>query len=356
MINLLLFILALACFGLAAAWMAENPGNVTIYWLDWRIDTSMGFLVAGTIAAGVVIALLYLLLRAIIKGPGALSTRSQLTSHKKAIAELTYSVASLAASDTKNAQLHAKKAEKLLGKSPITLLLSAQVARQQGNDSQTRLLLEQLLDFKETEYLAARSLSESASKQKLLPRALTLAKRAQHVNPFDADAVRSVISLQLQLGEWDQAMRTILKHGRKTDMSRAVIKRLQGITHMLHAQAAIRGDNREAAAIYGKNALKTLPDFVPAQLLAADAYTMAGLKDKAVQLMKKSWRAGHHPHIAEKLKYLTAGEPKKYAKLLQDIAQHRGGATPLYQCTTCGHSQPAWDAFCPSCNGFDTLV
>lgn len=354
MINLLLFIFALICFGLAAAWLAENPGQVTMYWFDWRIDTSFAVLVAAILAGGLVIALSYLLVRAIIRGPDALSARVKLRQQRKGITELTYSVAALAASDTKGAEHHTRKAEKLLGRTPITLLLSAQVARQQADESKTRQLLEQLLDYPETEYLAARSLSEAASSQQALPRALNLAKRAHKVNPKEEAAIRSIVSLQIRLGKWEEALASLKRYGRKSRMGRVEMRRLEALIHFEHAHALLAGNVNEAALLASKKALGILPDFVPALLLVADCQRAAGRKEKAAALLKKAWKKTQHPHVTEKLKEM-AGNDKKYAKLLKEFAQKRGDTVPLYQCRQCGHSQPHFAAHCPACSAFDSM-
>lgn len=355
MINLLLFIIALTCFGMAAAWLAENPGNVTLYWFDWRIDTSVAVLLAAVVAAGMLIAFIYLILRIIIKGPGNLSLRSKLKQKDKGLTELTYSIAALAANDTCSAAQHTKKAEKLLGKTPVTLLLGAQVAGQQGDEAKTRRLLEQLLDHPETEYLAARSLSETATKQKLLPRALTLAKRAQSVNPKEAGPVRSIVSLYMKQAQWEEALMAARKYGRKSELSRAELRRMEAVIHMARGQNLLAEGGANSALVSSKKALKLLPEFVPAILLTAEAMQRSGNEKAAFKLLKNAWKKHEHPHIAEKLKQIAQVNEKKHAKLLDMLGKKRGQAVPLYQCAHCGHSQPGWEAHCPACDAFDSM-
>ena len=45
MIRALLLLLLLAGFMLAVAWFADRPGNVSIVWQGWRIDTSVPMLI-----------------------------------------------------------------------------------------------------------------------------------------------------------------------------------------------------------------------------------------------------------------------------------------------------------------------
>ena len=47
MIRALFLLLSIAAFMLAVAWFADRPGNVSIVWQGWRIDTSVPILVAA---------------------------------------------------------------------------------------------------------------------------------------------------------------------------------------------------------------------------------------------------------------------------------------------------------------------
>jgi HemY protein len=41
MIRVVLFLVFVACVAVGAAWLAERPGDVTITWLNHRIETSV---------------------------------------------------------------------------------------------------------------------------------------------------------------------------------------------------------------------------------------------------------------------------------------------------------------------------
>ena len=355
MINLVLFFAALTLFGMVAAWIAENPGQVTMIWESWRIDTSVAFLVLATVVFALVTALILTLIRAIFKAPEEWSTKRQLKYHRKGLAELTYSVASLAASDVRSAELHTRKAEKLLGRTPLTLLLSAQIAKSQGNDGKTKQLLEQLLEHKETEYLAARSLSDAASKQNLLTQALDLAKRAHSVNPGDISSVASMVSLHIRMKQWQEALRAVEMNGRRGFMTRVEYKRLHGLTHLMYADALLAESRIEEALRQATRATKLLPDFVPATLLFARIHAASGRSDKAIQLLFKAWRKTRHAQLASTIQSLSESNPKKYHKILHAIQTHEADLATLWTCSACGHSQTEWVLHCPSCDGFDTL-
>jgi HemY protein len=358
MINLLLFLVAIACFGAAAAWMAENPGQVTMTWFDYRIDTSLAFLFTLTLLAALALALLYLLIRKIILIPSQFSERRNLKHYKRGLSELTYSVAALAASDVSSAETHTRKAEKLLGKTPITLLLSTQIARSRGDDIKTRTLLEQMLEHEETEYLAARYLSDAASKQQYFPRALSLAQRAYELSPKDPTAISTIISLQLRLGQWQEALRAIDKAYRKrTYATRGDMKRHKGLVHLKQGMNMMDAGHAETALQHARAALGFLPGYAPAAIFAAKVFSANGKQSKAVKTIQQAWKLSPNPQLENELRILIVSLPReKQQRLLQKLKESGVAETgTVWKCQSCGHTTENWDVYCPSCSAFDSL-
>src|SRR3954465_1860917 len=56
--RLVLYILGVAVLVAAAVWLANDPGAVHLAWHGWRVDTSVGVLVAALVLLVVVIVLL----------------------------------------------------------------------------------------------------------------------------------------------------------------------------------------------------------------------------------------------------------------------------------------------------------
>ncbi len=359
MIHLLLLLLLLACLGIASAWMAENPGSVTIHWFDWRIDTSFAFLLVTAVAAALTLAYGLALLRRLFLLPRQFRQARTIRHYRKGMTELTYSVAALAAADIRGAETHTRKAERLLGRTPLVLLLSAQIARSQGEDGKTRLLLEQMLNHAETEYLAARSLSDMAGKMHMLPRALELAERAQTLNPKEKASLLSVISLHVRLSQWQEAQIAIRKALRRGALTRGELHHYRGIVYLQQGIQLLERRDTEAALAAARATLKQIPYFVPAVLFAAKAMNAAGQKHKASRLITKAWKHSPHPELAEALRAITADEPReaqlKTMKKLTRIHEEPDSTGSSWACESCGQAAPRWLAHCPSCHAFDTL-
>lgn len=318
MINLLLFLLFIACASLSVALIIENPGSVTMLWFDYQIETSVAFIILIILLAAIFIVLFTIAIKIIISAPSQFWQRRNVKQLKSGITELTYSIAALASSNIDAAETHVRKVEKLLGRTPLTLLLSAQIAKTRGNEATTHALLEQLLEYKETEYLAARSLSDSASKQDNLPKALQLAKKAQVMNPKDNASTLAVISLQVRVKHWDEALANI----QKTKLPRKEKLRIRALIQLARGELLLENGRDEEALSLVSSIISALPKFAPAIVFCANTY------DKN-QLFKK----------AKKLR----------ARISEDIADG------IWLCKSCGHSQKIWNIHCDSCSEFDTL-
>lgn len=318
MINFLLFLFFVACASFAIATIVDNPGSVTMQWFDYQIETSVAFIILIILLAAILLVLFTLLLRLIIASPSQFLRRRNVKQLNAGITELTYSIAALASSNITAAETHVHKVEKLLGKTPLTILLSAQIAKNKGNEATTHALLEQLLEFKETEYLATRSLSDSASKNDNLPKALQLAKRALEMNPKDSAAAVAVASLQIRLKHWDEAIANI----KKSKLARGEKSRLIAITGLARGELLMANGYYEEALSLVKNIISNLPEFPPAIAFCANIY------DKNQM-------------------------PKKAAKLRAKLAQYMADGT--WTCKSCGHNNKIWTIHCDSCASFDTM-
>lgn len=419
MINLLLLLFFLTCIGISASWLAENPGDVVIHWFGYRIDTSFAFLLLMAFFGAIALAYITIFLRYIALAPEAISKRRSLKHYKKGLSELTYSVAALAAADSKAAATHTRNAEKLLGPTPLTLLLNAQIARSQGDETKTRHMLTQMLDYKETEYLAARSLCETANKQHLLPKALELAKRA---NALNARGMTPLLSLHIRLGQWQEAMYAISKSARKAQLTGSEIKYYKAIVLFKQGMQTLENGSPNAALAAARQALRFQPRFVPVIAFAAKTYAACGKKNAAVKLILKAWKDSPHEQLAEALRSVIAREPKESqlktlrklvaanpkshesdialgqtALALRDWATARTSLTaaleksetvrvckllanleeaeypdfdisskwiarsasaladPAWICNGCGKETLVWDAHCPACESFNSL-
>ncbi len=317
MINLLLFLFFIACASLAAALVVENPGIVEMRWFDYQIETSVAFILFSILATALLIILLTLIIRLVFTAPSRFMERRNVRQLRSGLTELTYSISALASSNIDAAQTHIRKVEKLLGNTPLTILLSAQIAKTKGDEVKTQKLLEQLLEYKETEYLAARSLSDSANKQDNLPKALLMAKKARGIAPGNNASGLAVISLQTRLGHWDEALANI----NSLKLPRSEKNRIRSLILLGRGKSLLANGREEEALSLVKNIIYGLPLFPPALDFCAEIYGKNQQASKAKKLRSK------------------------LAKLQQ----------AKWLCKSCGHIQETWQLHCESCYEMDSL-
>lgn len=313
MTRLLLLLLLLTGLGIGAAWLAEHPGQVTMIWRSYRIDTSAAFMLTACLAAALLLAGLVVLLYRLMHAPDALTRRRTRKTHEKGLTALTRSLIALAAADMQNAELQTRRAEKLLGRTPLTLLLSAQLARMQGDDARTQMLLEQMLEHKETEYLAARYLSETATRQHQLPKAREMAQRAQALNPGGLD---TLLSLHIRLGEWQQAAAAIAAALRRGQITRARLHRYRGVVHAQHTLQLMQQGQDEAALAVARQALKQLPGALPVLQVAARAYLTNQQPAQSLKLLHAAWKKQPHAALIEDFLNAAATLPREKKRRL----------------------------------------
>lgn len=350
MINLLLFLFFIGFAGLAAAFIVENPGNVTMVWFDYQIETSVAFIIIAALLAFTFLILLTSVIVRILSIPSRFRKKRTIKQLESGMTELTHSVAALATSNIESAEKHVGKVERLLGKTPLTLLLSAQISKTKGDEPKTQKLLEQLLEHKETEYLAARSLSDSASKQDNFPKALQLAKKAQSLNPKNNTSSLAVISLQVRLKQWDEALANV----QKIKIPRREKFRIRALIQLARGETMLRDERSEEALPLANNVIKILPYFAPAVSFTARVYSKNDMYNKAIRIIVKAWKYSRSPLLIDTLNEISEHEPnekkeKLLAKLSGDVQ------SGIWTCKTCEHNQKTWNVHCGSCYSFDTL-
>lgn len=326
MLRLLLFLAATGTAAIGAAWLAGHPGSVTILWHGWRIDTSLAFLAACLTALAVVLLLTLVLLKALLRGPSVLLRRTGIRRQLLGYHAATEGLAALSLANPSAAKPFARKAEKYLGHEPLALLLSAQLARMEGNEDDTRRRLEAMLEHKETAYLAARSLCEQALHAGQAQRALDYALRAEKLHPHDAWVSRELVDIYLRLDRWQEAMQRIKSLSRH--ISRNEAKRLRGLVFLQRAQKNLAEGEVQTAITFGRLAYRDLKRFPPAAAVLAQALAKAGEREDALKIITRAWR--HHPHPQLSTLALELLEPlpkpqrlKRVEKLAAQTPAHR---------------------------------
>src|SRR5258708_6654358 len=204
----------------------------------------------------------------------------------------------LAAGDAASAQRYSSRAEALLARSPLTLLLAAQAAQLAGDEAAARGRYTALLDEKDGEFLALRGLIGQALKSGDREEALRLSRRAIGLRPNAEWVFETLFALEIEAGRWEAARdvldgavrRHLLPEARATH-HRAVI------LHELSLAAEAAGERRRAASL-AANAAAIAPGLVPTAVRHA-RLLIAGDKRRAARPAgERVWSLTPHPGLA----------------------------------------------------------
>jgi HemY protein len=290
------FLLKLAILIAAAIWIADRPGHVSFDWLGWRVDTSVGVLLAALLLLMALAAVLYRLWHVIVRGPRRLSERRGERQRLKGYHALTQGMVAVAAGDAEEAKRQARIAHGLLKEPPLTLLLAAQAAQLSGDETAARRYYTAMLERPETAFLGMRGLLNQALAKGDTGEALKLASKAHEERPQAGWAAKALLDLELKQGEWISARRTAKAAEKLKVIDRERYRRIEGISYL--EQARLEAESVRATAL-ARDAARLLPDFVPALAIEARVLARAGREREGEKILEKAWNRGlGHPTIA----------------------------------------------------------
>jgi HemY protein len=298
MIRLIVFLIAAVALSWLATWLVDNPGRVSLTWQGTHIETSFVVLLLAVAVIGIVLVILFEILRVIRQAPSRWGRAHRRSRTDKGYAALSQGMVAAAAGDAPAAKLLNRRAEKLLHQAPATLLLSAQTAQLEGDETTARLKFQEMLNHQETEILGLRGLLAQAIKDGDRETALKLARRAYLRRPSTPWVLTTLFDLQTQAGLWEEALSTVDDMSRHRVIDKATATRRRAI--LLSQQAAtIRAKGRPYAALEMlQKAHKRLPSLAPIAVQAAGLAAELNKPRQARKMLEASWRQEPHPDIA----------------------------------------------------------
>jgi HemY protein len=325
MIRFITGFIVFAALLLAAAWLAERPGEVSVDWLGYRIETSVGLLAAALIVAGLAVAALYLMWRGIVGAPGAWFGRRSESRRRRGYRALSLGMVAVAAGDVDEANRQAKRAENLLEDPPITMLLSAQAAQLGGDTQAARRYFTTMLENPETAFLGLRGLLMQALRENNAGEALQLAERAYSLKPTTPWVVQSLFDMQARAGQWDRAQQTLQGGLRNRVVPVERGQTLKAILLVERSRDAEAKGNMGDASAFAREAFAVQMGRIPVAARHAERLIADGDMKRARKILLRAWAVCPHPDLAQL--YLAAegsADPLKRVQALQVLT----GANP----------------------------
>lgn len=321
--TLLWFVLA-AIAMLAAVWLAERPGTVTVVFRGWRLDTSLGVLLVAVVVLILLGVALWLLYRWIVGAPGALLEGWGDSRRRKGYRELTQGLAAVAAGDGTEAQRHARRAEQLLSEPPLTLLLSAQAAQLNGDREGANRAFKAMLEDDEMAFLGLRGLIAQSLRDGNQQQALAYAQRAFALRPQTPWVVHSLFDMQAQTGQWKAAQETL-----ETGMRQKVVTANRGRTLrallLVERSRTAEHDGKDSDALaFAREAFNLAPERIAVATRLAELQIKTGDGKRAMKTLERTWSLAPHPDLAELyLKAAGENDPLKRIGILRKLATQK---------------------------------
>ncbi|MEO8758829.1 MAG: heme biosynthesis HemY N-terminal domain-containing protein [Devosia sp.] len=297
MIRLATWIVVSLLFTALIAWLVSLPGTALIEIAGYKMQPRLGmaaFLIAAGLAA---VILLWSLLRRILDAPRYFAKLNRDRRRDLGVAALSDGFVALQAGDPNRARVLAREARSNLPRNHAAQLLEARSDLALGDMQSAREHYRALINNKKTAVAALAGLYEQARTQGRTDAALSFAQKAVALSPQTRWASDAVLDDLTRHGQWENALARVAAETGVTRDEKMVKRRKQAVLETALAREIADTDPLPALD-HASVALKLVPDFVPAALIAARIQSNRGEVRKAMSLLRRVWRATSHPHVA----------------------------------------------------------
>ncbi len=327
MIRVLIFLIAIAVLGFAAAWFADRPGEVTISWLGQHVETSFAVLTLTVGILMVLAVLLWSLGRWILRAPATLRERLQARAARRGYLALSHGLIAVGSGDARAARRFADKASRFAPGEPLTLLLGAQAAQLSGDRAAADKSFKAMALRPDTRLFGLHGLFIEARRRHDPAGARLIAEEAARDASAPAWAGNAVLEFRCAAGDWSGALERLEANQRGGLVDKQAYARQRAVLLTARALAEESRDRASARAL-ALGAVKLAPTLVPAAALAGRLLGEAGDTRQAARIIEAAWSANPHPDLAEAYAHLRPGESARdRLSRVQTLAQKSAGLT-----------------------------
>lgn len=307
MIRIVVFLVLIGLAAFGGAWLADQPGDVSLVWNGWRIHTSLPVFV---LSIGLVIAVAifaWSLLRGMWRLPRRLRVAQQRRHSERGRKAIARGLIAVGSGHSARARQHAQMARRHAGHDPLALLLDAQAAQLSGDRDAARHAFHAMAQREDTRLLGLRGLFIEAQRNDDPSAAIAIAEEALKTAP-DADwAAQAVLGFRCASGDWSGALDILDREHRAGAISAHVYRRQRAV--LLTAKAIeLEKTDRDVSREAVMEAVKFAPTLVPAAVLAAKFLGEAQQIRKAMRIIEAAWIANPHPDLAEAYAHVRTGD------------------------------------------------
>ncbi|KQN73706.1 heme biosynthesis HemY N-terminal domain-containing protein [Devosia sp. Leaf64] len=344
MIRLALWIIGSLVIAAIAAWLMALPGTLTLELAGYRMQPRLGTAVVLLLLAAALVILVWALVRRIIGAPRAMARRRAIRRREQGVEALSDAVIALQSGDPARARLLAREAQARLPDNSAAKLLEARADLAVGDMPAAREHYRALIASDKTALAALTGLYDQARAQQRPEAALTFARKAMSLSPESGWAAEAVFDDLVQRGQWAEAVAMVNGEAPSGREGRAKKRRRQAVIETARARQS-EASQPLMALEHALTALKLLPDFVPAALIAARIQISQGESRKAMSLLRRIWRATGHPDVAALYTHAQPGASavdrlKRVREIIDMPPEHRAAAMAMARAAVDAYDWP----------------
>lgn len=308
MSRLVLFIVGVTLLVAGAVWLANDPGTVSLVWRGWRVDTSVGILIAAMIAAAVVIYMVMRLLAYIGGRVEAFAASRRARRTQRGLTSLGDGFAAVQAGQGQAARKFAREAALLLSDNPAVLMLRKEAATLAGDTEEMKAAAQAMLSRPETELAGLRTLALKSMTDGDVIGALTHARRALARKDAPPWALTMVLDMEIATERWGDALSALDSRLARETYSPGELARVKSRLLALQAQTALGHGDAVGAANAAKKAIDADESNPSAVVMFAKAMAAQGKGRKASSAVERAWAAHPSAALLEAYRVLVPGE------------------------------------------------
>lgn len=322
-----IFFIKLSIIAAIGVLLAQHPGQAHLTWFGYKIDMSIGLLLAAILLSTAAILLLAGAWRSLWRLPVIWAERRKKHRARKGQAALIEGISAIAAGEFSEGRRLAKRAISFNPQQPLNLFLAAQSAYMSGKFEEANSYFLQMTKNQETMFLGLRGQIVHARLTNNWEQMRHLLQEAMNNRPKSPWVLQQLLELDLRLGSFDKASMIVEQMQLRQLITKPESRRRQALIHWMKAEAAEIAGDEVLFAQTAASAHFEAPEISTIAVRLAKHYHKIGKSSKGQKILMGGYAHCPHPDFADQLLALNPDTPpldhyREIEKLVEGAPNH----------------------------------